>query len=56
MRDSGRAGTLREQAERLHRLSVEATDNGRPALAARRLRQALDLLGWAAPSDRKSVV
>ncbi|UBU17428.1 CHAT domain-containing protein [Nonomuraea gerenzanensis] len=50
MRDSGRAGTLREQAERLHRLSVEATDNGRPALAARRLRQALDLLGWAAPS------
>ncbi|MEV0390951.1 CHAT domain-containing protein [Nonomuraea sp. NPDC050643] len=31
--------------ERLHRLSVEATDNGRPALAARRLRHALRLLG-----------
>ncbi|MGV9375961.1 CHAT domain-containing protein [Nonomuraea sp. NPDC003707] len=30
--------------ERLHRLSVEATDNGRPALAARRLRRALALL------------
>ncbi|MGW3342132.1 CHAT domain-containing protein [Nonomuraea rubra] len=50
MRDSGRAGTLREQAERLHRLSVEATDNGRPALAARRLRQALTLLGWTTPA------
>ncbi|MEV4177988.1 CHAT domain-containing protein [Nonomuraea sp. NPDC049709] len=45
MRDSERAATLREQVERLHRLSVQATDNGRPALAARRLRQGLELLG-----------
>ncbi|TYB65455.1 CHAT domain-containing protein [Nonomuraea sp. PA05] len=51
MRDHGRAGTLREQAERLHRLSVEATDDGRPALAARRLRQALDLLAWNSGRD-----
>ncbi|MEV1000493.1 CHAT domain-containing protein [Nonomuraea sp. NPDC050202] len=51
MRDSRRAGTVREQAERLHRLSVEATDNGRPALAARRLRRALALVGWATPAN-----
>ncbi|AQZ64386.1 unnamed protein product [[Actinomadura] parvosata subsp. kistnae] len=51
MRDHGRAATLREQAERLHRLSVEATDNGRPALAARRLRQALTLLGRNTPEN-----
>lgn len=46
MHDSGRAAPLREQVERLHKLSVQATDNGRPALAVRRLRQGLHLLGW----------
>ncbi|MGW0811207.1 CHAT domain-containing protein [Nonomuraea sp. NPDC002799] len=46
MLDSGPAEALRAQVERLHRLSVEATDDGRPALAARRLRRALSLLSW----------
>ncbi|MEV4801676.1 CHAT domain-containing protein [Nonomuraea sp. NPDC049421] len=44
MRDSGFAA-IREQVEHLHKISVEATDNGRPAQAARRLRRALALLG-----------
>ncbi|WP_345562584.1 hypothetical protein, partial [Nonomuraea rosea] len=48
MADDERAAALRERIERLHRSSVEATDNGRPALAARRLRQALTRLGWPA--------
>ncbi|GAA3150866.1 CHAT domain-containing protein [Nonomuraea salmonea] len=46
MRDSGFAA-IREQVEHLHKLSVEATDNGRPAQAGRRLRRALALLGHA---------
>ncbi|MEV5504132.1 hypothetical protein AB0M50_52895, partial [Nonomuraea fuscirosea] len=46
MRDHEPVTELRERVERLHRLSVEATDDGRPALAARRLRQGLRLLGW----------
>ncbi|SDJ72758.1 CHAT domain-containing protein [Nonomuraea jiangxiensis] len=50
MQDTGRVAPLRERVERLHKLSVEATDNGRPALAARRLRQGLTLLGWSAPT------
>ncbi|MEV0310855.1 CHAT domain-containing protein [Nonomuraea fuscirosea] len=48
MRDHEPVTELRERVERLHRLSVEATDDGRPALAARRLRQGLRLLGWDA--------
>ncbi|MEU8394857.1 CHAT domain-containing protein [Nonomuraea sp. NPDC048892] len=48
MRDHEPVTELRERVERLHRLSVEATDDGRPALAARRLRQGLRLLGWTA--------
>ncbi|MFG1706271.1 CHAT domain-containing protein [Nonomuraea sp. M3C6] len=46
MPDTGQVAPLRERVERLHKLSVEATDNGRPARAARRLRQGLALLGW----------
>ncbi|MFC5826408.1 CHAT domain-containing protein [Nonomuraea insulae] len=54
MHDSGRAAPLREQVERLHKLSVQATDNGRPALAVRRLRQGLHLLGWtSAPTHQR---
>lgn len=39
---------VRERAGRLHGLAVAATDGGRPALAARRLRRGLALLGWGA--------
>ncbi|MFC4120654.1 CHAT domain-containing protein [Nonomuraea zeae] len=55
MADDERAAALRERIERLHRSSVEATDNGRPALAARRLRQALALLGRPATPARSGV-
>ena len=37
---------IRERAGRLHDLGVTATDDGRPSLAARRLRRGLALLGW----------
>ncbi|WP_248964617.1 CHAT domain-containing protein [Sphaerisporangium perillae] len=37
---------IRERAKLLHDLGVTATDDGRPALAARRLRRGLALLGW----------
>ncbi|MEO3867925.1 CHAT domain-containing protein [Nonomuraea sp. B12E4] len=51
MQETGPVAPLRERVERLHKLSVEATDNGRPALAARRLRQGLALLGWGAATS-----
>lgn len=38
--------SLHERAAQMHHLGVAATDNGRPALAARRHRKGLALLGW----------